>query len=166
MCEKNSQNSQNSQNSNVSRGCREPMKSWPLTKKNKPSAFYDSEPSGPSKKKKKPKFLSKEYYWLMTRSFDSDSDLTRKKDLLQARWVGHTTDQVGLWFVHLSTPRGGDFTQYFCPGVRELHTHAEWMSPPCSGGGGGFKWLVHKLLRLWTVLLLVMPPYPYHRLYP
>ena len=89
------------------------------------------------KEKKKAKFLSKEYRWLVTRSFDLDS--TRKKDLLQARWAGHTTDQVGLWFVHLSTPRGGDFTRYFCPGVRELHwfSHSCWVNVPAMPGKGG-----------------------------
>ena len=46
-------NSKNSKNSNMSRGCREPMKSWPLTKKtktNKQTNKPDSEPPcGPSK---------------------------------------------------------------------------------------------------------------------
>ena len=47
-------NSKNSKYSNMSRGCRETMKSSTLTKKKrkeKPSAFYDSEPPcGPSNK--------------------------------------------------------------------------------------------------------------------
>ena len=64
------------------------------------------------KEKKKAKFLSKEYRWLVTRSFDSDS--TRKKDLLQARWAGHTTDQVGLPDF---CPDAGNFTGFQVAGV-------------------------------------------------
>ena len=72
-----------------------------------------------------------------------------------------TADSTRVFGLYSWVPRGRDFTQYFFPGVRELHwlSHSHWVNTTHLawggvGWGGGFKWLVH-----YARVLIDLKPY-------
>ena len=63
----------------------------------------------------------------------------------------HSWFYTGDFGLYSWVPRGGDFTQYFCPGVQELHwlSHTLRECPHHAQGGGLNDWCII----VWTLFL-------------